>query len=115
MMVVLFIYMQDMYCLPLYTFGDRGLKEKPEHLKKEYVCMENVGDEGFVNQGPHPPVQVLMNHAVKPNTTVHLTGGVRVGCNEDIYIGGRMTMKTYYELVDVWSNLVDGAKEEQWR
>ena len=37
MMVVLYIYMQDMYCLPMYNFGDRGLKQKPEHLRKEYV------------------------------------------------------------------------------
>jgi hypothetical protein len=115
MMVVLFIYMQDLYCLPLYTFGDRGLKEKPEHLKKEYVCMANVGDRLFVNQGPHSYVQAQMNHPVKPNTTVHLTGGQRVACNDDLFIGGRLTKKTYYELVDLWSTIVDTAKEEQWR
>jgi hypothetical protein len=114
MMVVVFIYMQDLYCPPLYTFGDRGLKEKPAHLKKEYVCMENVGDERFVNQGPHPPVTVQMRHPVKPNTTVHLTGGQRVGCNEDIYLCGRMLRTSYYELVDVWSTLVDGAKAQEW-
>jgi hypothetical protein len=115
MMVVLYIYMQDLYCLPLYTFGDRGLKEKAEHLKKEYVCMANVGDQLFVNQGPHAYVQAQMNHKVKPNTTVHLAGGQRVGCNEDIFIGGRLTKKTYYELVEVWSKVVDVAKGEQWR
>jgi hypothetical protein len=56
-----------------------------------------------------------MNHQVKPNTAVHLTGGQRVGCNEDIFIGGRLTRKTYYELVDVWINIVDTAKAEEWR
>lgn len=49
MMVVVFIHLQDLHCLPLYSFGNRGLKEKPEYLKKEYVCMANDDDEGFVS------------------------------------------------------------------
>lgn len=41
MMVIVFIHLQDLHCMPLYSFGDRGLKQKPEYLKKEYVCMAN--------------------------------------------------------------------------
>jgi hypothetical protein len=115
MMVVLFIHMQDLYCLPLYSFSNRGLKEKPEHLKKEYVCMANDGDADFVNQGKYPPVRVQANHPLSENTTVHLTGGVRVGCNEYMGSVGRLTRKAYYELVAIWSQLVNGAKDEPWR
>jgi hypothetical protein len=111
MMVVLFIHIQDLYCLPLYTFGNRGLKGKPDYLKKEYVCMANDGDEGFVNQGVHTPVIVQAHHEVKPNTTVHLTGGVRIGCNEWVHSVGRLTQDTYYELVGLWSDIVSGAKK----
>ena len=115
MMVVLFIHIQDMYCLPLYSFSNRGLQGKPEHLKKEYVCMANDGDEGFVNQGIHRPVIIQAHHRVYDNTTVHLTGGVRVGCNEWVHSAGRLTRDSYYELVGVWSDLVSGAKAEVWR
>jgi hypothetical protein len=75
MMVVLFIHIQDLYCLPLYSFGNRGLREKPEYLKKEYVCMANEGDEGFVNQGVYAPVEIKARRPVTANTTVHLAGG----------------------------------------
>ena len=115
MMVVMFIHIQDMYCLPLYSFNNRGLQAKPEHLKKEYVCMANDGDIGFVNQGVHPPVIIQAHHRVLDNTTVHLTGGVRVGCNELVHSAGRLTRKSYYGLVGVWSELVNGAKTEPWK
>lgn len=115
MMVVLFTHIQDMYCLPLYSFSNCGLQGKPEHLKKEYVCMANDGDTGFVNQGIHPPVIIQAHHPVFENTTLHLTGGVRVGCNEWVHGAGRLTQKSYYALVGVWSELVNGAKTEPWR
>lgn len=114
MMVVVFIHLQDLHCLPLYSFGNRGLKEKPEYLKKEYVCMANEGDKDFVNQGLYPPVRVNARHAVSGNTTVHLTGGLRVGCNEDISIVGRLTRPTFYALAELWQKMVVDAKKEPW-
>jgi hypothetical protein len=115
MMVVLFIHIQDLYCLPLYSFGNRGLREKPEYLKKEYVCMANEGDEGFVNQGVYAPVEIKARRPVTANTTVHLAGGLRVGCNEDVTSVGRLTRKSYLELVELWEGLVGAARREPWR
>lgn len=115
MLVVVFIHLQDLYCLPLYSFGNRGLKDKPESLKKEYVCMANYGGRKFVNQGKYPPVHVEARHAVNANTMVHLTGGLRVGCNEDITSVGRLTRKSYFELVELWEKTVEDAREEPWR
>ena len=89
MMVVLFIHMQDLFCLPLYSHENRGLTGKPDHLKKEYVCMFNQGDEDFVNQGVYPPVEIIATRPVLKTTSAHLTGGCRVGCNEDITDVGR--------------------------
>ena len=115
MMVVLFIHMQDMFCLPLYSHENRGLSGKPVHLKREYVCMANEGDEEFVNQGLYPPVQVIANRPIMATTTVHLTGGLRVGCNEDITGVGRLTRKSYQELVELWDMVVEFARAEPWR
>lgn len=115
MMVVMFIHEQDMFCLPLYSHENRGLSGKPDYLKKEYVCMANVGDEGFVNQGLYPPVEVVANRPVLRTTCVQLTGGLRVGCNEDITDVGRLTRKSYQELVELWDEVVGIAREEPWR
>jgi len=114
MMVVVFIYLQDLYCLPLYSFEGKGLRSKPEYLRKEYVCMSNVEDRKFVNQGKYPPVQIQARHPVNADTTVHLTGGLRVGCNEDITHVGRLTMKSYFELVELWEKTVEDARKESW-
>lgn len=115
MMIVLFIHIQDLYCLPLYSFSNRGLKEKPDHLKDEYVCMANDGEKGFVNQGNYPPVKVQARRPLTANTTVHLSGGLRVGCNEDITPVGRLTKQSYFELEELWQKIVDGARKEPWR
>jgi hypothetical protein len=115
MMVVLFIHQQDMFCLPLYSHENRGLDGKPDHIKKEYVCMFNQGDEDFVNQGVYSPVEVIANRPVLATTSVHLTGGTRVGCNEDITGVGRLTRKSYQELVELWDKVVGVAREVPWR
>jgi len=60
-------------------------------------------------------VIIQAHHPVLPNTTVHLTGGVRVRCNEDMHNAGRLTRDSYYELLGVWSELVNGARTEPWR
>lgn len=59
MMVVIFMHQHDLFCLPLYSFSGRGLKEKAQRLKEEYVSMKTVGAEGFVNHGVHPPVEIM--------------------------------------------------------
>ncbi|KAM0719616.1 hypothetical protein Q7P37_003746 [Cladosporium fusiforme] len=115
MLVVLFIFAQDLYCLPLYSFGDRGLRAKPDHLHGEYVCVANEGEEkGFVNQSPHRFVVVSARRRVAASTTLHLTGGVRVGCNEDITAAGRLTRDTYFDLVELWQRVVKDASREPW-
>lgn len=114
MMVVLFIHQYDLFCLPLWSFSGRGLIVKPQHVKREYVCMKNVGAVGFVNQGVHTPVEIQARHPVTPTTTVHIAGGLRVGCNEDITPVGRLTEKTYYNLVAVWKKITGEAQEEGW-
>jgi hypothetical protein len=114
MMVVLFVHHYDLFCLPLFSFSGRGLTEKPDHIKHEYVCMKNVGARNFVNHGVHQPVEIQAHHPVTDSTTVHLTGGLRVGCNEDITRVGRLTEKSYFKLVETWEKVVEEAQNQSW-
>lgn len=116
MMVVLWIFQADMFCLPLYSFTGRGISSRPAPLQKEYVAMKNVGDGAFVNHGVYPPVEVqCRRQPMTPATSVHLVGGLRVGCVEDISMVGRLTEQSYVALVALWQALNDQAQNEAWR
>jgi len=106
-----------MYYLPLYSFGRRGLAAKPEHLLKEYVCVENWNSGGLLqNPGKYRPVEVKMHRwPLTEETAVALCGGVRVACCEDIGIVGRLTQRGYGDLVLLWEALMVAAQEEVWR
>lgn len=111
MLVVLFIHAQDLYCLPLFSFGNRALSAKPVWLRDEYVCIANEGDENFVNEGSHKIVWVEARRAVKASTTLQLTGGIRIGCNEDIALVGRLARESYYYLRELWAEIVVEPRE----
>ena len=42
MMVVLWIYKRDMFCLPLYSFNGAGLNSKSRFIQPEYVCLKEL-------------------------------------------------------------------------
>lgn len=114
MLVVLFIYQQDLHCLPLYSFSGRGPAARPQDQQREYVSLRNVGDK-FDKQGVHDPLEMKALHDIDgANTTVHLTGGMKVGCNEHITQVGRLTKKSYFELTEIWRNVVKTAQAEPW-
>ncbi|KAK3073721.1 hypothetical protein LTR53_004418 [Teratosphaeriaceae sp. CCFEE 6253] len=116
MLVVLWIYHEDMFCLPLYSFNRKGIQSKPECLRHEYVSVRNVKDTNFVNQGTHAPIAA--RHRTKPfspETAVHITGGVKVGCNEDIAFCGRTTKEGYAQLVKLYEEVSRKAKSEFWK
>ncbi|KAK3112381.1 hypothetical protein LTR53_011399 [Teratosphaeriaceae sp. CCFEE 6253] len=117
MMVVLEIYGQDMFCLPLYAWSGKGVETKPEWLQREYVCMTNSTDTDFVNHGIYKPIVIENNrYPMDPKTTIVLTGGTRVGCNEDIGRGvGRVTRKSCLHLVNLHRKLCDEAQKQPWR
>jgi len=99
MMVVLFIHQQSLHCLQLYSFSGRGMGAKPVTQQDEYVSLRNAGEQS-VQQGPHKPLEMFAHRPIDgSNTTVHLTGGIKVGCNEDITRVGRLTQESYYDLL----------------
>ena len=65
-MIVMWMFEQDMFCLPLHSFGRVDLKGKPNLPVEEYICMKNVGDKKFVQQGTWPPVEVQVRNSKGP-------------------------------------------------
>lgn len=108
------IHEQDMFCLPLYTFNGTGLRNKAHYLRREYVSMKNWDDENFVNQGEYPPVAADTKRPLHKDTTVHITGGVKVACNEDITFAGRMLRQSFWDLMDLWRYQTNKADDEPW-
>lgn len=113
-MVVLYIHQQDMFALPLYTHSGSGLTKKPAYLKNEYVSMKNVGDEGFLKLSDHAPVEVqCRRRPMDKETVIQLTGGVKVGCNEDISPVGRITERGHVHLMALWEEITARARDEK--
>lgn len=116
MAVVLWMYQRDMFCLPLYTFEHKGLSNKAQYLHKEYVSLRNKGSKNAVAQGPHKPIEVVCRKKpIDDETVVHIAGGFRVACNEDITFAGRLTQVSHTELCELWQKLSDDAQAEGWR
>lgn len=114
MVVVLWVYEDILFCLPLYTFDKKGLSGKRRELRPEYVSVRNDSDQNFQNQGDYPPIVVNTRHPLDVDTTVHITGGLPVLCREDIARCGRITKDSYTRLADIWSKLYKGARKETY-
>ena len=115
MMVVLWIYKRDMFCLPLYSFNGAGLNSKSRFIQPEYVCLKNCDATKFVKQGVYDPIEATYMH--KPfdeNTAIHITGGTKVSCIDDIAFCGRVNPNSYKELVKLWENLANAAKRQAY-
>lgn len=88
------------------------MRAKPVSQQNEYASLRNLGERG-VQQGPHKPVEMSAHRPIDgSNTTVHLTGGIKVACNEDITRVGRLTQQSYYDLLETWNKLREGAEAE---
>ena len=115
MMVVLWTYLQDMYCVPLYTWQFQGLTSRPPFLRKEYVAIKNVGDpDQNENPGNYPAIEAQLYNPLHKMSTVYITGGVKIACCEDIKKCGRLTESGYQQLLALWRDLSKVAQNERW-
>ncbi|KAK3055558.1 hypothetical protein LTR09_003478 [Extremus antarcticus] len=92
MVVVLWIYEEILFCVPLYTFGKRGPKY----------------------QGNYKPIEAQTRYPCEPTSTVHITGAIPVRCEEDIGRCGRVTEDSFGRLVDMWDSLYNKAKTQRY-
>ncbi|RMY92073.1 hypothetical protein D0862_09563 [Hortaea werneckii] len=69
------------------------------------------------NSGRKPclTIEVVPKHKdLHKDTTIHITGGLRVGCNEDITRVGKLTKQGYFDLLALWKRLSNDAQQEPW-
>ncbi|KAH9839677.1 hypothetical protein Tdes44962_MAKER08020 [Teratosphaeria destructans] len=115
MVFILWIYARTMFCLPHYTYGQTGLSNKEQWIKKEYASICDQGNQAHVNQSPHPPIDVIMGwKPMHKDSTVHLTGGLKVDCCEDITWRDRTTEGGHTLPKTLWTKLAVDAMAEPW-
>ncbi|GAB1732293.1 hypothetical protein NU195Hw_g111t1 [Hortaea werneckii] len=114
MVIVMWIHERDMFCLPLYTFSGQGINSRGKDIIHEYVALKNAG-KPHTNFGKYPAIEVVPKYKdLHKDTTIHITGGLRVGCNEDITRVGKLTKQGYFDLLALWKRLSNDAQQEPW-
>ncbi|RMY98262.1 hypothetical protein D0862_07681 [Hortaea werneckii] len=114
MVIVMWIHERDMFCLPLYAFSGQGINSRGKDIIHEYVALKNAG-KTHTNFGKYPAIEVVPKYKdLHKDTTVHITGGLRVGCNEDITRVGKLTKQGYFDLLALWKRLSNDAQQEPW-
>lgn len=116
MVVILFKFAELMYCLPLYSFSGRGIASRKPEVVHEYVQLrDQKHQEGFEVRGKHAPIEFRHkadDRSLEPNTVIHLTGGMSVNWEEDIWKVGRVTEQGYDKLLELWHGMADAAEDE---
>ncbi|RMY29385.1 hypothetical protein D0866_08736 [Hortaea werneckii] len=114
MVIVMWIHERDMFCLPLYTFSGQGINSRGKDIIHEYVALKNAG-KPHTNFGKYPAIEVVPKYKdLHKDTTIHITGGLRVGCNEDIIRVGKLTKQGYFDLLALWKRLSNDAQQDPW-
>lgn len=117
MVVVLWTYAEDMYCLPIYSFHGNGLLNKPRSIIPEYVCLQNDDDVNFQKQGVNDPVVAVRKPSRQPfdpHSVVHITGGFKLSCAVENNHCGRLTEESYLHLRDLCERAFDDTKNQQY-
>lgn len=115
--VILWIYEEDMFCVPLYSFDGAGFIQKPNWLHGEYVSLGNTDDKNFKGQGINPAVfanRRANSNPFHPLSAVHLAGGFKVACRANNSYCGRLTEESYFSLVQMWQKLCNKCKPQQY-
>lgn len=117
MVVVLWMYAEDMFCLPLYSFEGNGFMAKPTWYHAEYVSLGNEGDQNFKGQGLYDPIFAThkpTRDPFHPQSAVHLGGGFKVACRANNSYCGRLTEASYYALVQLWQDQCNKSKKQKY-
>lgn len=120
MFIIMHIHLEGMFCLPLYSFGKRGIVAKRGDREVEYMpVMDNYLKGKYVNQSkvymrPLVHKHDNPNNNLSEDTVCHLTGGVRVGWQEQILTVGRLTEISFVELCKNYAKLCQTAEQMPW-
>lgn len=101
-MVVVLVSSKSMVCMPLTTFGDRGLRSKmgdPEE-HREYVGIRMADNHYFDNNGAHRELVIETSEdEIKEASAIHLVAPHTVFFQERITRKGRITTASYDHLL----------------
>lgn len=112
MLVVMYIFGEDMFCLPLFTRSGRGIASRPARLRKEYVAMKDHDDTAFKNDRLYSPVVVCCRRKrMDAATGVILTGGRTIGCNKNIAPVSHLEQSGYTRLELLYQERVRKAQK----
>ena len=117
MVVVMWTYAEDMFCVPIYSFNGNGLRNKPNSIIGEYVCLQNDDDFNYTKQGLYDPVVAIRKPGRKPfspESVVHITGGHKVSCAVEIAYCGRLSEDSYIYLRDLCDRAIDDTKRQRY-
>lgn len=120
MFIILHIHLEGFFCLPLYSFGGRGLDAKRGDREIEYVPIMDQAHQGNFDDviSKHYPPLVHKhdnpNSSLIKSTVCHLTGGVNISWQEEITTVGRLTHQSFLDLIEYWHALVLKAQEVPW-
>lgn len=116
MVIILYIYSEHMFYLPLYTWSKRGISSRPRGVKGEYVGLKDATAQKYDNKGSYPPiVAASRKKAWHPATSIHLTGGGTVECKDDIAFYGRVEKPSYLRLRKLYKDVVEQAEGQPYR
>ncbi|KAK4508116.1 hypothetical protein PRZ48_001854 [Zasmidium cellare] len=118
MVIVLYKFKETMFCVPLYSFTGRGIGSRKPDLVDQYIQLMDVGRDPSELKGTGAYEPLEFKHAYREDafddcTTVHITGGKTVSWQEDIELVGRLTERSYFQLVRIWRNLNEKADREE--
>lgn len=107
-LVVLWRYDEVFFALPLYTHQGNGI---PVERKHEYIRLGHIGTSNAeqITQWleTHPMLTVVKGgtFTFKPNSAVHLPGGVNVKYGENSVVIGAIGTDDWRRLVQIWQDL----------
>lgn len=113
--IVMWTHTENIFVLPMFTFGGVGLTAKPDHLKKEFICVKNVGDENFgsPNSLHNRPLEAhtYTGHArLSKKSVCKLTGGTTMFCKDNVEPMGRLIESSYNYLLEQYDKLIAEAR-----
>jgi len=116
MMIVIYKHIEDMTCLPLYSFGYRGILCKPVNLGPEHVGVIDRDDQTYKNESVYQAfVATCRRKPLHPATACRLTGGTNVNCKEDIAQIGIINQQSYNRLEALYADRMKIAAAEPYK
>lgn len=83
----------------------------PIEVRNEYMDLINEGQPTYERETNLDPLKATLKKPLKEKTVVHVTGGIKVACNEDISIVRTVVKKSYRQLKAQWDAMRDEANQ----